>query len=189
MKMVHVALAVLLTGLFLAVVNIAHAQWSELSSGYAITTNWHGKIVPLGESVTVWAGTTDSNVQEVLFRWKRPDNTTFFEVSVLVLGPFTTPNVPPGVPEEISSWAQAHQNINVYYANNTQIPNTLGDWSVQAFFRGTDGKEKAGVTDTIAIRATSFNVIPDLPVVGTAGAAATMLLGLGLFLHIKRRQL
>ncbi|MEM2280695.1 MAG: hypothetical protein QXZ68_01730 [Candidatus Bathyarchaeia archaeon] len=168
-------------------VNFAHAQWPELSSGYAITTNWHGKVVPLGESVTAWAGTIDSNVQEVLFRWKRPDNTTFVEVSVPVIGPFTTPNVPPGVPQEISNWAQAHPNINVYYANNTQIPNTLGDWGVQAFFRGSDGNKRADVTDTIAIRATSFNVIPDLPVVGTAGAAATMLLGLGLFLHIRRR--
>ncbi|MEM4713701.1 MAG: hypothetical protein QXQ61_04020 [Candidatus Bathyarchaeia archaeon] len=187
MKTVYVALAVLLIGLFLAIANIAHAQWPALSSGYAVTTNWHGKEVPLGESVTVWAGTTDSNVQEVLFRWKRPDETIFVEINVPVVGPYTTPNVPEGVPQEIINWANSNPGINVYYANNTQTPDTLGDWGVQAFFRGPGGKTKAGVEETIAIRATSFNVIPDLPVVGTAGAVTAMLLGLGLFFQKKKQ--
>ncbi|MEM3759517.1 MAG: hypothetical protein QXZ02_00215, partial [Candidatus Bathyarchaeia archaeon] len=88
MKMAYIVLAILLAGLSLAVVNIANAQWSALSSSYAITTNWHGKEVPLGESVTAWAGTTDPNVQEVLFRWKRPDETIFVEVNVPVFGPY-----------------------------------------------------------------------------------------------------
>ena len=39
----------------------------------------------------------------------------------------------------------------------------------------------------VKIRATSFNTIPDLPVVGTAGAIATMLLGLGMFLYKKKK--
>lgn len=188
--MAHIALAVLLTGLFLTLVNIANAQWSALNSGYAITTNWHGIEVPLGKSVTAWAGTTDSNVEEVLFLWKRPNNTTFAEVRVKVKGPYTTPEVPNGVPEEISEWAQNQKygNINVYYANNTQTPDTIGEWGVQALFIGKGGKAKMGVAMVIRIRATSLNVVPDLPVVGTAGAVATMLLGLGLFRHIKRRQ-
>jgi hypothetical protein len=41
-------------------------------------------------------------------------------------------------------------------------------------------------TDIVAIRATSFNVIPDIPVLGSAGALTAMLLSLGLFLYRKR---
>ena len=37
------------------------------------------------------------------------------------------------------------------------------------------------------IKATSLNVIPDFPVVGTAGALVVMLLGLNLFMRRKRQ--
>ena len=170
----------------LFIVNVS-AQWPALSSGYAATTNWHGDPVPVGESVTVWAGTTDSNVVEVLFRWRYPDDSVFTEVTVPLDGPYTTPLVPAGVPQEIRDWANDHPGRLVYYANDTQTPDALGDWGITAFFRGPGGRTKAGVDETIMIRATSFEVVPEVAIIGTAGAAVAMLLGLGLF-HRKNSQ-
>lgn len=164
----------------LSVVNV-RAQWNALSSGYAITTNWHGEEVPIGENVTAWAGTKNPEVEEVKFQWKDPDENVVWDPEVTITGPYTTPNVPDGVPQEIKNWAKDNPNIDIWYANNTQTPNIIGHWTVKAFFIGEDGKTKCGVDDTIMIRATSFEVIPELPVVGTAGAMVTMLLSLVLF--------
>jgi len=187
MRIHVIAILVLVGTALISLMSLALAQWSALSSGYAVTTNWHGQEVPFGETVTVWAGTNDTNVEKVLFRWKRPDNSIFAEVTVSVFGPYLTPNVPGGVPKEISDWAQENQGKNIYYANDTQLPDTIGDWGIQAFFIGPDGTTKSHVQDTIAIRGTSFNVIPDLPIVGTAGALVSMLLGLGMFLKKKKQ--
>jgi len=54
-------IAVLLASLFLfASVSIAYAQWAAIKdSGYAVTTNWHGVDVPIGQDVIATAGTTD----------------------------------------------------------------------------------------------------------------------------------
>lgn len=186
MKMHVIAILVLVGTALLSLMSLAWAQWSALSSGYAVTTNWHGQEVSFGKNVTVWAGTNDTNVKEVLFRWKRPDDSTFIEVTVSVFGPYLTPDLPKGIPEEIIDWAEANQGKYIYYANDTQLPDTIGDWGIQAFFIGSHGTTKSHVEDTIAIRATSFNVIPDLPIVGTAGALVSMLLGLGMFLKKKK---
>ena len=174
-------LAILAIAVGLLFIVDVSAQWTALSSGYAATTNWHGDPVPIGESVTVWAGTTDTKVVEVLFRWRHPDDSVSAEVTVTIDGPYTTPTVPAGVPQEITNWANDHPGVSVYYASNTQLPDELGDWGVTAFFIGPGGTTKADIDETIAIRATSFEVVPEVAIVGTAGAAVAMLLGLGLF--------
>ena len=74
----------------------------------------------------------------------------------------------------------------IKYAHSTQIPDVLGDWGVQAFFQDSTGRERSGLDDVIKIRATSFNVVPEIPIVGTAGAIATMLFGF--WLYTKRRK-
>jgi len=162
--------------LILASVSIAEAQWDALSSGYAVTTNYHGKIVPIGLLVTAIAGTNDSTVKTVEFIWHFPNGTVCADIpGIPVFGPYKTPKVPPGVPEEIVDWAGLRDGsgdpghfpqVDVWYANNTQRPDVIGDWGVQAVFH--DGVLSAHHirgknSDTVAIRATSFNTVPEVP--------------------------
>lgn len=181
-------LAILIIALSLLFIVNVSAQWDAISSGYAVTTNWHGEDVPYGENVIAWAGTTDTDVVEVLFRWKRPDESVFAEVTVAISGPYTTPDVPIGVTNEISDWADGNHGITVYYASDTQTPDALGGWAVKAFFIGPGGTTKEGIEETIMIKATSFNVIPEVAIIGTAGAVVAMLLGLGFFYRKNSRQ-
>lgn len=150
----------------------ASTQWDAISSGYAVTTDWHGKEVPFGTIVTAKAGTTNLEVVEVIFRWLKPDGTEAW----------------PPIP--VTSYIEElweGQTIRVF--ENGQIPDTLGDWGVQAVFYNGGGNGVGPIPsqpEKVAIRATSFNTIPEIPVVGTIGAAIVMLLGLGMF--IKRRR-
>jgi hypothetical protein len=171
MKISYTIIAVLLVGILLAVANVAYAQWDAINSGYAITTDYHGVEVPPGTLVTATAGTTDPDVQNVTFLWKYPNETVVY----------TEVNVP--VQSNGSMW----DGKLIYYANSSYIPDVLGDWGVQALFIGKEGKTKANHNDVIMIRATSFNVVPDFPLIGTAGALTSMLLSFGLFLHKKKR--
>jgi len=177
-----VALVVLFMFLFIALilVNFSYAQWSAISSGYAVTTNWHGEEVPLGESVTAWAGTNNSDVYQVRFLWKNSTGHVVFNETDTSLVNYTTPNVPPGAPDEIVKWANDHPGYEIWYANNTQIPNSIGNWSVQVFFYAPGGHLKGKCSDIVRIRATSFEVIPLVPFLGTAGVTATALFSLGL---------
>jgi hypothetical protein len=178
-------LAILLS---IAGLNIARAQWSAIkNSGYAVTTDWHGEDVPIGESVTAWAGTTDSEVYKVEFKWKDPDENVIFDENVMVLTPYTTPDVPPNVPQEIAEWADNNHGFTIYHASNAQTPYEIGDWGVQILFYAPEGHLQGEGSEIIKIRATSINVIPEIPVVGTAGAAIAMLLGIGLFWKKKEK--
>ncbi|MEM3697193.1 MAG: hypothetical protein QXQ94_06810 [Candidatus Bathyarchaeia archaeon] len=150
---------------------MAFAQWEAISSGYAVTTDYHGMIVPPGALVTATAGTTNPNITSVTFLWKDPNETVKYEINVAVWSNGSTYN-----------------GKLIYYANSSYMPDIVGDWGVQALFIGEGGTVKANHADVVRIRATSFNVVPDLPVIGTAGAATTMLLGLGLFMYLKKRR-
>jgi hypothetical protein len=151
-------------------VNVASAQWDAINSGYAVTTDYHGQIVPPGTLVTAIAGTTDQNVINVTFLWKYPNETVVYETNVPV-----SPN------------GSQYDGKLIYYAISSYTPKVVGDWGVQAIFIGEGGTIKANHTDVIQIRATSWYVTPDLPVVGTAGAAVIMIFGFGVFLYNKKK--
>jgi hypothetical protein len=172
--------------IFCTVLNVAHAGWSAISSGYAVTTNWHGEEAPIGESVTAWAGTTNSEVYQIEFLWKNETEHIVFKENVTNLVSYITPDYPPGAPEEIIKWAEDNHGYEIWYANNTQIPNAMGNWTVQTFFYASGGNLKGHDSDIIKIRATSLQTIPSIPVLGTAGALLTMLLSLTILL--KRRK-
>lgn len=169
--------------------NICQAQWSAINSGYAVTTNWHGQDVPLGESVTAWAGTTHSEVQKVQFRWIAPDEeTVVWDPWIEVFGPYTTPAVPDGVPQEIIDWAEDHLGVDILYAQNTQTPDLLGDWGVQALFHAGSGKIKGEDSTIVAIRASSMNTVPEVPF-GTIAISLSMFVILGVFAIKRKRSL
>lgn len=190
MKLRFAIAAISLASLFVfASTNIAQAQWPAISAGYAVTTNRHGQDVPLGEDVLAIAGTTDSEVETVEFRWLDPGGEEIWDVTVLVFGPYTTPSVPNGVPQEIEDWAQDNHGIDVWYANNTQTPDVLGDWGVQALFHDPTGGIKSlrgRNSDIIAIRATSFNTVAEVPL-GTIAISLSMFGTLSAFILRKRQ--
>jgi hypothetical protein len=163
--------------------NVAKAQWNPIKeSGYAVTTNWHGIDVPMGAVVVATAGTKDSDVTHVEFIWRDPDNNTRWDENVTVIGPLTTPDVPPNVPQEVIDWANDTYGIVYWYAQSAHIPDALGEWGVQAIFHNAT-KPHGNSQVNFVIRSTSFNVIPDAPIVGTAGIIIVMLLGLGFYKH------
>ena len=162
----------------------ANAQWSAIKSGYAITTNWHGQDVPVGTSVTAWAGTTNENVYQIRFLWLDPNGTLRYDINVTDIVNYTTPDYPPGAPEEIIEWAEDNPNITIWYANNTQTPNSVGDWTVKAWFYSPEGHL---MNSTVTkIRATSFNTVPYTPI-GTTIIAVTMIAALTTFITRKRK--
>jgi len=125
---------------------------------YDVTSDYHGVKVPLGTLVTVTATTNDPGVTGVTFIWRDPDGN-----EVLRTDDYAFP-----------------------YADQF-TPNIVGDWGVQAVFRGPDGTPVPGldITDKIEIRATSFFVVPELPIVGTAGSLLSMLAG---FYYIRKKK-
>lgn len=129
-----------------------------LSSGYAVTTDWHGELVPAGSPVNATAYTTDLYVKKVEFIWKYPNETVFWDVNVTVQ--------PDGT----------YKGDIVYWANNTQtISAPLGDWAVQTLFYDETGHIRGQDSDIVAIRASSFNVVPEVPF----GTTATILVFFG----------
>ena len=165
--------------------------WSPIkNTGYAVISNYQGMDVPVGQTVWVTAGTTDLTITCIVFRWNSPDGHTWEDRVYLDTNnnEKVTPSVPDNVHNEVLEWATANPGVKYLYAQSANQTDVVGDWGVQALFIGSSGKAKASATSVIkARRATSFNVVPDLPVVGTAGALVTMLFGLGLFLHRKRQ--
>jgi hypothetical protein len=153
-------------------IKISYAGWDSINSGYAVTTNYQGKIVPPGTLVTATAGTTDHDVKNVTFLWKYPNETVAYEINV-----------------QVWSNGSTYNGKTIYYATSSYRPYVEGDWGVQALFIGEGGTKKANQTDVISIRSSSFNVIPDLPIVGTAGSVVTMLLGFSIFLRKRKKQL
>lgn len=136
----------------------------SLGSGYAVTSNWHGIDVPSGSDVIVTAMTTDADVYQVTFLWKNPaDHTVWNEI------------------DNSGTVDGTYDGKTVYTFSSTHSPDEIGDWGVQALFQAPDGTTKQGIEEVIAIRATSFFVIPEAAVIGTLGTLAAMLLSFGTF--------
>jgi len=143
---------------------------SSLGSGYAVTSDWHGKDAPRGTTVTVTAMTTDDTIDRVTFLWKNPKGDLIWEVI-----------------DNTKTADGEYEGKTVYTFSSANVPSEQGDWGVQALFQGEDGKTKQGFEEVVAIKATSFLVVPEIPVLGTLGTTAAALLGIGLFTARKKR--
>jgi hypothetical protein len=136
----------------------------SLNSGYAVTNNYHGIDVPSGAQVIVTAMSTDSDVDYVIFTWKNAAGDVVYEDTVNVFTNGTKFN-----------------GKTIRYAISIHAPNSLGDWGVQARFYDKYHGYKCGHDTKLATRSTSFNVVPEVPLLGTAGVAVAMVLGLTVF--------
>ncbi len=154
---------------FAALLGSAYAG-NSLGSGYAVTSDWHGKEVPPGTTVTVTAMTTDDTITQVTFLWKDPDGNVMFEVV-----------------DNTATADGEFEGKTIFTFSSAEVVNDQGDWGVQALFQDGEGKTKEGIEEVVSIKATSFFVVPDLPFIGTLGATMAGLLGLGL-LAVKRKK-
>lgn len=114
-------------------------------SGYGVTSSAHGQPVIIGASVTVYACTTDTTVKRVLFTWTEPDKVTV----------------------AYSDLVTAYTDSGgVRQFTDTHLVNALGDWGVKGAFCPASGSclnNEGHKSATIAIRATSFLVLNELP--------------------------
>jgi hypothetical protein len=133
----------------------------SLGSGYYVTTNWHGVDVPPGTGVIATAKTTDHDVDQVTFTWINPAGQTVWTETV---------------PVQFDGTYYGYKKV--YSATSTYTPEALGDWTVKALFIDQSGHLHCCCTSEVARRATSFNVIPEIPLIGTAGASIAMFAGL-----------
>lgn len=144
---------------------------TAINSGYAVTTDWHGEMVPFGEPVTAWAGTTNLNVEEVKFRWLFPNGSEFLIVPV-------------------TSYVDEEWNgLTVREFNNTQTLNVIGDWGVQGVFYDDEGQGQGPIPAQpypVGIRARSFFHIPEV-YLGTIVTLLAMFGALGIIAIKKKR--
>jgi hypothetical protein len=158
-----ILLSILTVALVFSVATVAYAAPPiNLNDGYEIITNWHGVDVPPGTEVVATAMTTNPEVARVTFLWKNPSDTPTY----------TDPDV--AVFQNGTMW----DGKLIYYAISTYTPNIMGDWGVQALFQDSTGRTIQGVEGVVAIRARSFNAVPEIPILGTVGATIAMLAGL-----------
>lgn len=200
MKLKNAIIATSLSILLLVVVQVSAIDWSKtsLSSGYAVTTDYHGvPEVPIGTDVTATAGTTEHpsvnrvpqfpNVTKVRFRWIPPSGSGLSEIYSPPLGDLA-----------MSLWNSGEEYEDkdgnlwyIYIGEDTQtIPETIdavGDWGVQAWFYDDAGKLR-NQTGIEKIRATSFNAVPEVPF-GTLAITTAMFGALILFTIKGRRKL
>lgn len=175
MKKLKLVLAIVLVMAMVAGVNIVRAyDWSgtSINSGYAVTTDWHGMEVPIGATVNVWAGTTNSNITCVMFRWLRPNGTEAWS------------------PHNVTSYTEVHWNSQtVREFLHAGEPDEVGDWTVQVIFYGGEGHGQGPLsevaTEKVTIKATSFFAIPEDPV-GTISILLAMFGALGVVV-VKRK--
>jgi hypothetical protein len=145
-------------------------QEGSLPSGYRVTSDWHGIDTPLGTDVHVKAYTTDAGVTQVTFIWRNAAEEIKFGPDV--------------VTTKSTDGTFDGKTVYVFEAP-VHAPDSIGDWGVQAIFQGPGGSARANLQDVIAIRATSFNVIPEIPLLGTVGASIAMIAGLAFKLKRK----
>lgn len=162
-------LVLITIGILAASVSVAQANWSEIASGYAITCDWHGVDILPGTLVTATAGTTDASVSTITFQWKDPaDNIVKTETI------------------DVASNGTTYNDKLVYWAHSSYAPDSIGKWTVKAIFNGANKNgNPAQRAQSVHVCGPS-NVVPDIPVIGTAGALVTMFASLGMFLRKKR---
>lgn len=177
--LILLGLALLLSSNLVLFANAKVLDKGDLSVGYAVVTNYDGQTVPLGANVVVTAMSTvqrvggDPRVDVVAFTWINPAGQTVFEESVPAATNGTT------YPEE--------DGALICYASSSYSPEAQGEWTVTVAFLDSIGICTQAYYPTLDMRATSFNVVPEVPLLGTAGVSAAMLLGLGIF-KAKRKQ-
>mgnify|MGYP001173869223 CR=1 FL=1 len=179
MKLKIISIAVLT--MVIVAIPLAHGavDWTlppnNLSSGYRVTTENFPDPVLIGDPVIAWAGTLNPNITEVKFRWNPPDGSG--------LDPIIAIGTAAGY-EDVPDVGR------VYQWTDTQYPDVVGDWGIQAVFYNDPDKGVGPIPEQpffTEIRARSFFAIPEVAI-GTIAVILAMFAALGLF-ALKRRRI
>jgi hypothetical protein len=172
------SIAIVSIGLQLLVfISVAYAPWSTLGTGYAVTSDYHGIDVIIGNPVNVTAGTLDPSIYQVTFKWNAPNGTEGVWIDVF------TPLVTNG---SKGRWGSSGVWVLIHYAWSVHTPDSIGDWGVKVLFQGPDGTTKENTDEVVSIKATSFNSVPEVPF-GTLAILAAMFGAVTIF-AIKRKR-
>ena len=156
--------------------SVVYASWSTLGTGYAVTSNIEGTQVQLSTPVTITAGTLDSTVKAVTFRWLAPPNGNGDCLLDETVPVFTNGT--------IGQWNNGTQ-AEIRYAQSTYKV-YQGEWKVEVVFHTSEGE--TNIVYRIDVKDNhSFFHVPEIPL-GTIGATVAMAAALGLFMIKKKRQ-
>jgi hypothetical protein len=122
---------------------------------YGISTNWEGVDVPMGATVIATAKTTNSHVDHIEFIWIDPNGHT--------------------VKTETKTVAF---DGSYYKAESNYVPTILGPWAIKAKFLDQNYYLHCCCETGVESRQTTFHVIPEIPLIGTAGASLATFAGL-----------
>jgi hypothetical protein len=147
--------SILLTILTIALIGSFTGVANASSYTYELTSNYSDTNVPLNAAVTVTAKTNDPNGYKVIFMWINPAHKV----------------------ELIDADHLASDGNGYKVASSTCTLDTVGDWDVYALFLDKLGRCCFCVIIPVKIRHTTFNVIPEIPLLGTAGASIAMIAG------------
>jgi len=161
--------------ILLSLVPVAQAPLSTLGTGYAVTSDYHGTDVPIGNPVNVTALTLDPTIYQVVFKWNAPNGTEGVWIDT----------VTPLMTDGTGTWNNG-TTATIHYAYSIHNPDSLGDWGVKVLFQGPSGKTKENFDEVVKIKATSFNVVPEVPL-GTIAILAAMFGALSIFALKKKR--
>lgn len=150
---------VALVALLSSFATVAYADL--LGYNYELTSNPVGPYIPLGTTVTAIATTNDPNAYSVIFIWRSPSH----------------------------EYSTGYVSISGGSASSSHTLDEEGEWHVTAIFFDEFGCECFRIVLPVAWRCIKIfvNVVPEIPVVGTAGASIVM--ALGLVYTLKRRSL
>jgi hypothetical protein len=181
-KLLTIGFSTLLVSILIS--SLVYASWSTLGTGYAVTSNIVDGTTVAGNPVVIIAGTLDSSVEEVTFRWFAPPNGSgdcLLDETVSVYTDGTMGQWNNGTEAEIR---YAQSTYKVYE----------GEWSVVVIFHSS---EEIVAEKTFSIDVEDSNLVPtdtgtifhtpELSI-GTIGATVAMVAALGLFAIKKKRQ-
>jgi hypothetical protein len=151
------------TMLFTAVLLFCSAfiAYANASDGYTYNlTSASGDAPQLNQPFIVTATTDNPNVGNIRFTWINPAGQTVFT-------------------ETVSTTKIDSNKV----ANSTCTINSLGDWTVKTEYMDFRNFIAFTYCNTVETR-TTFNVVPEVPLLGTAGIAIAMVAG---FVFYKKR--
>lgn len=141
---------------------------------YRLTSNYEGiDEIPINSKAIVTAATNDPRIDKIKFVWINPANEEFVET-------LQVENV-----LDSNGQNYCYKSQTVRAATSERTLNKEGSWVVRAYFIDEKGFCWFHYDKVIAKRCIRLFVIPEIPLMGTLGASASMLAG---FFAFKVRQ-
>lgn len=144
---------------------------------YLVNSNFGTNSVPLGSTVKITASTNDSRIVRILFYWYNPAN------------PYH-PEFTQSKDVYTNGTKDVEGDTLIRYADSTlsHPVDKLGDWHVFVIFKDVWGNSWCESDKVIACRAITFNVVPEVPLLGTLGVSIAMVAGLAFRMRGKRQK-